>query len=461
MTLRLTTAGIAALASAEYTGLNAIRITHIAIGDGSGPGGAADDGRTALRSERDRSAATGTPAANGRISFRGDFMPAAAYNITEAGVFATAGGNTILLAYWTKGGAKLGVAVASADLVIAATIAFAESAAQVAVTVSPTLTVGRPPAEATTEVFGTTRYTTDTEAKAGRAGNRAVTAKSMRAAAGKTAASLLGSVPTDGTIYQLKGNADGELVVEEREQDAVTAAEIAALKAKTVAASTATAGITRYTTDTEAKDGLLGNRAVTAKAMRAAASATVASLLGAVPEDGTKYALQGGVNGVLTLVRLAIVAFAAGGTSTVAIPATDPYPGGVYGSSVGSGQDISIGGVSSWTIPADGDYTVAFTMRRTTYVNAGSISGQLYRERNGVIAFLPQADIWTTGAMGGSALFCGTLEAGDIITVRHAHAGAGSAAYRDSTGRTINPPFDRVGRERYKCPAIAIIRHDT
>ena len=181
MTLRLTTAGIAALASAEYTGLNAIRITHIAIGDGSGPGGAADDGRTALRSERDRSAATGTPATNGRISFRGDFMPAAAYNITEAGVFATAGGNTILLAYWTKGGAKLGAAVASADLVIAATIAFAEAAAQVAVTVSPTLTVGRPPAEATTGAFGITRYTTDAEAKAGLAGNRAVTAKAMRA----------------------------------------------------------------------------------------------------------------------------------------------------------------------------------------------------------------------------------------------------------------------------------------
>ena len=294
MTLRLTTAGIAALASAEYTGLNAIRITHIAIGDGSGPGGAADDGRTALRSERDRSAATGTPAANGRISFRGDFMPAAAYNITEAGVFATAGGNTILLAYWTKGGTKLGAAVANADLVIAATIAFAESAAQVAVTVSPTITVNAPPVEATTEVFGITRYTTDAEAKTGLAGNRAVTAKAMRAAAGKTAASLLDAAPTDGTIYQLKGNADGELVVEEREQDAVTAVEIAALKVKTGPATMAKKGLVELTTDAEGIAGDDAARAMTAHSTRAAASATVASLLGEAPGRRHEVCLAGG-----------------------------------------------------------------------------------------------------------------------------------------------------------------------
>ena len=202
---------------------------------------------------------------------------------------------------------------------------------------------------------------------------------------------------------------------------------------------------------------------MTAHSTRAAASATVASLLNTPPVDGTKYALQGAAGGALTLVQLAIVAFAVGGTSTVTIPATDPYPGGVYGSSVGSGQDISIGGVSSWTIPADGDYTVAFTMRRTTNVNSGAISGQLYRERDGVSSFLTQSDITTFGAMGGSALFCGALEAGDIITVRH--ASAGRTGRRDSTGRRIpdpDSPFsDSVGRERYKCPALAILKHDT
>ena len=249
-------------------------------------------------------------------------MPAAAYNITEAGVFATAGGNTILLAYWTKGGTKLGAAVASADLVIAATIAFAESAAQVNVTVSPTITVGALPAEATTEIFGITRYTTDAESKAGRAGDRAVTAKAMRAAAGKTAASLLGSLPTDGTIYQLKGNADGELVVEAREPDAVTAAEIAALKAKTGPATTAKKGVVELTTDAEGIAGDDAVRAMTAHSTRAAASATVASLLGSVPENGTKYALQGGLAGALTLVRLAIVAFAVSGTGSTTTTST-------------------------------------------------------------------------------------------------------------------------------------------
>ncbi len=458
MTLRLTMAGVAALASSTYTGIAAIRITHIAIGDGSGPGGEDDDGRTALRSERDRSAATGTAATHGRISFRGDFMPAADYNITEAGVFATAGGSTILLAYWTDGGTNLGAAVTNADLVIAATIAFAEAAAEVAVTVSPTISVGEAPVEATAETFGITRYSTVTEGKDGTAQNRSVTPQVMKAAAGKTVASLLGSTPpTDGTVYQLKGTASGELVAEERTQDGTTETEIAALQAKTVDASTTAKGIVELATDEEGIAGEDDERAMTAQSTRAAASATIASLLGTTPEDGTKYALQGGASGVLTLVSLAIVAFAAGSTSTVAIPATNPYPGGVYGSSVGSGQNISIGGVSSWEIPAAGTYTIVFSMHRTTFVNSGAISGQLYRQPSGgSAAYLSgQNKITTFGAMGGSVSWCGSLSAGDTITVRH--ASAGSTGGSDSTGRHL--AGGSVSRERYKCPALAIVRH--
>ena len=449
MTLRLTMAGVAALASSTYTGIAAIRITHIAIGDGSGPGGADDDGRTVLRSERDRSAATGTAATHGRISFRGDFMPAADYNITEAGVFATAGGSTILLAYWTDGGTNLGAAVTNADLVIAATIAFAEAAAEVAVTVSPTISVGEAPVEATAATFGITRYSTVTEGKAGTAQNRSVTPQVMKAAAGKTVASLLGSTPpTDGTVYQLKGTASGELVAEERTQDGTTETEIAALQAKTVDASTTAKGIVELATDEEGIAGEDDERAMTAQSTRAAASATIASLLGSAPVTGTKYALQGATGGALTLVSLAIVAMAVGSTTAVSYQ-------GVQSGDIDRGilaESVEIDGISSWEIQADGTYSIVFALHRVTN---DTLVGAIFRQPSGGAAaqLSDQHISFGSGIVGkffanGGAIWCGNLSADDTISVRFANGSShGDIAY------------EAISAGSYKCLGLAIMKH--
>ena len=450
--LRLTTAGLAALADGDNTGSAAVTFSHIALGDGSGPGGAADDARVALRSERDRAAVLGSDAIDRRIALRATFMPAAAYAVTEIGLYGSvSGGATTLYGYWSDSGAVVAQTAAGTTTVIAATLDFIAAAADVAVTVDASIQLGGAVIPATTERRGTVELSTLAEGRTDD-DERAVTPYVMGVvvdekitAATQDAASAAG---LEAAVQSQALLSAAQVQLSER---------VAVVEGNTRSATTERSGIVELTTDEEAITGDDDQRSMTAHSTRAAASATVASLLGAIPEDGTKYALQGGASGALTLVRLAIVALAAGGTSTVTIPATDPYPGGVYGSSVGSGQNISIGGVSSWEIPADGDYTVAFTMRRTTNVNSGSISGQLYRQRGGSTVYLSQSDITTFGAMGGSALFCGALEAGDIITVRHAHAG--STSRRDSTGRTINVP--RVSRERYRCPVLAILRHES
>ena len=92
MNFRWTNAGRAALASAAHAGTAAVKLTHLALGDGQGPGGEADDNRAALRNERHRADIAGRPsAAGGRIACRADFEPDASYGVTEAGIFGTAG----------------------------------------------------------------------------------------------------------------------------------------------------------------------------------------------------------------------------------------------------------------------------------------------------------------------------------------------------------------------------------
>lgn len=306
MNLRWTDAGRAALASAANVGTAALRLTHFAIGDGNGSGGAADDGRAALRSERHRAAIRGTDTTEGRIAFRADFTPDAGYGITEAGVFGTAGdpaGPLTLYLYWTDGGTLAGQAADGAALAVAAVVEFQAAAADVEVTVGGNIEFGEPPDEASETEFGLTRYATDAETD-GNSGVRAVTPKGLRAKFGALIARLIGAAATENTVYQLKGKADGTLLVEERTQDTATSAAIAALQGKTAAATTAKKGIVELATSTEGKAGADTSRAMTAKATRDSTANNIASLLesGSSIEQGKRYFLEGLAAGGLKLV---------------------------------------------------------------------------------------------------------------------------------------------------------------
>ena len=319
MNLRWTDAGRAALASATHVGTAAVRLTHLAIGDGSGPGGDGDDGRTDLRNERHRAAIAGTPAAFGRIALRADFSPDASYSITEAGIFGTAGdppGASQLLLYWTDGGSAAGAAASGTTLAIAAVIEFQNAAAEVAVTVGGNIVFGATD-PATESDFGSTRYATAAETGAGTSGDRSVTPKGLHSAAGKVVAALLAGAPGDGTIYQLKGTASGALVAEERTQDGASAAGIAAnaalitgidtrvvaVEGKTMAATTARKGIVELATSTEAEAGTDAARAMTPKAARDSIAASIASLKDSAPEAGEKLILEGVAGGGVKVVR--------------------------------------------------------------------------------------------------------------------------------------------------------------
>ena len=319
MNLRWTNAGRAALADAANVGTAALRLTHFAIGDMHGPGGAADDGRAALRGERHRAAVTGTAAADDRIAFRADFTPDASYSITEAGVFGTVGdpaGPLTLYLYWTDGGTAAGQAADGTALAVAAVIEFQAAAADVAVTVGGTIEFGQPPGEATEAEFGLTRYASATENDAGQSDERAVTPGGMRRAAGKTAGSLVAGGPADGTVYELQGAADGRLVIVERTQDGETAQEVQAanaaimanvadittLEGKTMDATTSRKGIVELATSTEARAGVDQVRAMTAKSTRDAASETVASLKAVPPTAGERLILEGTAGGGVVIL---------------------------------------------------------------------------------------------------------------------------------------------------------------
>ena len=106
-------------------------------------------------------------------------------------------------------------------------IEFQNAAAEVAVTVGGNIVFGATD-PASEEAFGSTRYATAAETGDKTKADRSVTPKSLHAAAGKVLATLLGSAPGDGTVYQLKGKADGTIVLEERTQDGASSAGIQA-----------------------------------------------------------------------------------------------------------------------------------------------------------------------------------------------------------------------------------------
>ena len=307
MNLRWTDAGRAALADAANVGTAALRLTHFAIGDGQGPGGAGDDGRAALRSERHRAGVSGTAAADGRIAFRADFTPDASYGISEAGVFGTAGdpaGPLTLFLYWSDGGTVAGQAADGTALAVASVIEFQAAAADVAVTVGGTIEFGDPPEEATEGAFGLTRYASEAEARAGNSAVRSVTPRSLAAAAGSTIAGLVAGAVGDGTIYELRGDANGNLAVEERTQDAMTSAGIMAnnaaivdLRQATRSATTGRSGVVELATTAETETGTDGTRAVTPDGLKDGLSKLVGGLKDIAPVAGERIILEGVAGG--------------------------------------------------------------------------------------------------------------------------------------------------------------------
>ena len=142
MILRLTTIGRTTLADGANAATRAVTLTRLATGDQYGSGGAADDARTALRSERDSAAAAGSTTEPGRLVARADLTPTAAYAVTEVGLFAQVGTDPeILLAYWTANGDVLAATSAGITLILAAVVELTAAAADVTVALDPTISI--------------------------------------------------------------------------------------------------------------------------------------------------------------------------------------------------------------------------------------------------------------------------------------------------------------------------------
>ena len=141
--LRLTNVGVAAILKPANVGTQAVRITRLALGAGSGPGGAGNDARTTLRDQRDIENVVGSPAVAGKIAVLAEYTTATAYPVTELGLFAQIDANpAFLLAYWTDDGTPFINKVSDLRTLVAATLSVVRSKADIAVTVSPAITVG-------------------------------------------------------------------------------------------------------------------------------------------------------------------------------------------------------------------------------------------------------------------------------------------------------------------------------
>ena len=140
---KLTSAGRVALMDGSNLQTRAIVMRTIAIGSGSGaPSQTETSPRTTLRNQRDSGDVGGQTAVSGRIAVRAAIVPTATYDVTEVGLFAQIAAETpFLLAYWTDSGRVLVPASQGATTVVAGVIDLAGAAAEVNVTVSPTVSL--------------------------------------------------------------------------------------------------------------------------------------------------------------------------------------------------------------------------------------------------------------------------------------------------------------------------------
>ena len=252
--LALTDAGRAALADAANRATRAVQFRRLAIGAGTASAGTDAGPRTALRIQREIAAATGSTTVPARIAVRADFAPAASYSVTEVGLFGRIGaaGDEFLVAYWV--GEDAGDAIAAtapgAALVVAGIVEIVSSAAEIDVTLSPTIQVGAP-GQATTAARGLVELATVAEARTGTDTERAV-----------TPAGLAGRTPDASTAA--RGLVELATVAEARTgTDTERAVTPAGLAGRTPDASTAARGLVELATVAEARTGTDAERAVT------------------------------------------------------------------------------------------------------------------------------------------------------------------------------------------------------
>ena len=151
--LTLTTAGIAALTGgANNAQVEEVQLREMAVGDGHGPGGVADIGRTTLRNEQDRASGAdfmGTNPAGGRLSLVASFTPSTNYAVSEVGIFARIGDDDstkFLLAYWAApaDAGALTRSHANTKLVIASVVDVSGASAPINITLDPDITFTAP-----------------------------------------------------------------------------------------------------------------------------------------------------------------------------------------------------------------------------------------------------------------------------------------------------------------------------
>ena len=144
----VTAAGRAALMDGNNRGSREVQFTTMAIGTGSGPGGAADDAVVALRQQVGAAEnVSGSTMVQGRVAVQATFNRAMEVEVAEVGVFARIGqGAEFLAAYWTDGGRIAATVVAAQPTVLAGVVDLQTAAADVAVTLEPALTLNPPAA---------------------------------------------------------------------------------------------------------------------------------------------------------------------------------------------------------------------------------------------------------------------------------------------------------------------------
>ena len=146
--LRLTDAGRTAVMDGQNRALNNVQLRKMVIGDGTGPGGDGDDSRAALRSLKQTEGLVGTTLQAGRLAVRGEFTAAEVFSVTEVGIVARIGdaGAEFLLAFWTVPQASDALAntAVGVKLIIAGVLDLVAAAAEVSVTLSPTITFTGP-----------------------------------------------------------------------------------------------------------------------------------------------------------------------------------------------------------------------------------------------------------------------------------------------------------------------------
>lgn len=143
--LTLTNAGAAAIADGANVGTAAVEFTRLALGSGTGMGD--QSARIALEARQDIEDVTGNASSANRIALRADYVPTAAYAVTEVGLYAKVGqGSEFLAAYWIAESATEAIAAAAAQtsLVIAGVVEVTNADADITVTPAVNIAIGVP-----------------------------------------------------------------------------------------------------------------------------------------------------------------------------------------------------------------------------------------------------------------------------------------------------------------------------